>query len=149
MSAELDRVLAFEVGGRLFAIAVEDVLEVGELEERSLVPTVPLALAGVCTHRGDALPVVDARVVFGFPADASLAPAQLLVLGRSSDEPGTLGIAVDRILGLAPAPRPARNASDAPRTRATLDGRMLRVLDAGRLVETAREAVARSVRGES
>lgn len=143
-----ERVLAFEVGGGLFALPIEDVLEVADLSERSFVPTLPSELVGVATHRGDALPVVDARAVLGLGPSPLPPPTQLLVLGRVADEPGRLGLPVERVLGLAAAPRGTRGAAGAVRARGTLDGRMLRVLDAGRLVATAEEAIARAVRGE-
>ena len=144
-----ERVLAFEVGGGLFALPIEEVLEVSDLGDRAFVPTLPAELASVTTHRGDALPVVDARIVLGLGAAPLAEPSQLLVLGRAADEPGTLGLPVERVLGLAAAPRAPRGAAGPVRARATLDGRMLRVLDADALVAIAREAVARASRREA
>ncbi len=149
MSEPAAKVLAFEVAGGLFALPVGEILEVADLGERSFVPMLAPEIAAVTTHRGDALPVVDARVVLDLGPAPLEPPRQLLVLGRNPDEPGSLGLPVERVLGLAPAPRGPRGAAGPVRTRGTFDGRVLRLLDADALLSAARGAIVRAARGEA
>jgi chemotaxis signal transduction protein len=144
VSAEADRVLAFEVGGVAWALPIADVREVTEVGELRAVPTLPRSLASVMNHRGDALPVVTPSALLDL-REGSLPPArQLLVIGGSGDEPGLLGLPVDRVLGLAQAPRARRGSGGVVRARGTLDGRMLRMLGGAQLVARAEEAIARA-----
>ncbi len=141
MSQQEGRVLVFEVAGVSWALPVGDVLEVAELGELAGVPTLPRTLASVTTHRGDALPVVSPAALLEVDPAKVPAPARLLVIGSDPDEPGVLGLPVDRVLGLAQAPRTTPRGG-VVRARSSLDGRMLRVLDAARLLARAEELIA-------
>lgn len=143
MSVDADRVLAFEVGGVAWALPIADVREVVEIGELHAIPTLSRALASVTNHRGDAIPVVTPTALLDVSEDRLPAATQLLVIGGSGDEPGRLGLPVDRVLGLARAPL-GRRPSGVVRARGTLDGRMLRVLDAARLLIAAEEAITRA-----
>lgn len=148
MSDTEDRVLAFEVGGAAFALRLADVREVADLGALAAVPMLPRTLVAVTNHRGDALPVVSAGPLLDLDVTIPGPPAQLLVLGGSSDEPGRLGLPVERVLGLAPAPKGAsRDGSGPVRARTTHEGRLLRVLDGPRLLARADEVVAGALRG--
>jgi chemotaxis signal transduction protein len=140
MSADSDRVLAFEVGGVAWALPIADVREVADLPPLCAVPTLPSSLGQVANHRGDALPVVSPCAVLDVREDRLRPATQLLVIGGSGDEPGRLGLPVDRVLGLARAPQGRRPREGVVRARGTLDGRMLRVLDAARLLAVAQDA---------
>jgi chemotaxis signal transduction protein len=141
---DADRVLAFEVGGVAFALPISDVREVTDLEALCAIPTLPRDLAGVTNHRGDALPVVAPTLLLELSAERLPTPRQLLVIGGSGDEPAKLGLPVDRVLGLARAPRGQRPAGGVVRARGTLDGRMLRVLDASKLLAQAEAEILRA-----
>jgi len=140
VSADADRVLVFEVGGIAWALPIADVREVADLPPLCAVPTLPALLAHVTNHRGDALPVVTPTVVLDVREDRLPPATQLLVIGGSGDEPGRLGIPVDRVLGLARAPQGRRPREGVVRARGTLDGRMLRVLDAAQLLAVTEKA---------
>jgi chemotaxis signal transduction protein len=142
VSVGADRVLAFEVGGVAWALPIADVREVTDLGECCAVPTLPRTLAGVTNHRGEALPVVSPAAILEVSEERMPAPLQLLVIGGSGDEPGRMGLPVDRVLGLARAPHARRSREGVVRARTTLDGRLLRVLDAARLIGMAEEAIA-------
>ena len=68
------RLILFEVAGAVYALPIEDVLEV--LENRNCVgiPTLPPEVGGVVNHHGEALPVITPSALF--------APAWLSVRGR-------------------------------------------------------------------
>ncbi len=144
MNADEERALAFEVGGVAFALALADVREVAELGELHAVPTLPREIVGVANHHGDALPVVAPSALL--EVGAAAAAREVLVIGGSGDEPPRMGLPVDRVLGLARAPRSRRDPNGVAPERTTLDGRMLLVLDAARLLERAESAIARARR---
>jgi len=144
VNADAERALAFEVGGVAFALPLADVREVAEIGELHAVPTLPREIVSVANHRGDALPVVSAPALLEV-GDAGAA-REVLVIGGRGDEPGRMGLPVDRVLGLARAPRSRRDPSGVAEERATLDGRELLVLDAARLIERAEKAIVRSRR---
>jgi len=144
VSTEAERVLAFEVGGVAWALPLADVREVTDLGELRAVPTLPRSLASVTNHRGDALPVVAPGALLDLQQASLPAALQLLVIGGSGDEPGRLGLPVDRVLGLAQAPSAPSSPDGIVRAHGSLDGRMLRVLDGERLLARAEEVIARA-----
>lgn len=148
-----DRLLAFESGGSLFALPISEVREVSDLGALAAVPTLPQRLVSVTNHRGDALPVVSARALLEIVNGAESWPAQLLVLGGDTDEPGILGLPVDRVVGFIPAPDAlapeAKRGATWIRARASLDGRLLLVLDAAALLARAEALVSLASRGEA
>jgi len=146
VSTEAERVLAFEVGGVAWALSLADVREVTDLGELRAVPTLPRSLASVTNHRGDALPVVAPDALLDLQQAGLLAPRQLLVIGGSGDEPGRLGLPVDRVLGLASAPSAPSAPDGLVRGHGSLEGRMLRVLDGERLLARAEVLIARAQR---
>jgi purine-binding chemotaxis protein CheW len=146
-AGESERLLAFEVGGMAWGVPIRDVSEVADLERVACIPTLPPAVAGVANHHGDALPVVQRHALFDLDA-AGLAPARhLLVLGDGPEDPGCLGLPVDRVLGLVDGVGGSARGPDAVVDRRPLDGRILNVLDVRRLLERAREVIERSVIG--
>lgn len=147
MSTEPERVLAFEVAGVAFSLPLADVREVADLADLGplrAVPTLPRGLAGIANHRGDAVPVVEPAALLDVPAASPALRCQILVLGGSGDEPGRMGLPIDRVLGLAPAPRSRRVAEGIVRSRSILDGRMLLALDGAALLARAEEAIGRA-----
>jgi len=144
VSTEAERVLAFEVGGVAWALSLADVREVTDLGELRAVPTLPRSLASVTNHRGDALPVVAPDALLDLQQTSLPAARQLLVIGGSGDEPGRLGLPVDRVLGLTQAPSAPSAPDGIVRAHGSFEGRMLHVLDGERLLARAEEVIARA-----
>jgi chemotaxis signal transduction protein len=142
-----ERLLAFEVAGSAYAVPIADVAEVTELSRITAVPTLPLQIGGVMNHQGDALPVVHRGVLFDAPLDRLAEPQHVLVLARSPDDRGALGLPVDRILGLVDGAGGTARGADAVVERRPIDGRVVSVLDARRLLERAAETIEKSVHG--
>ncbi len=145
MSAALQqRLLTFEVGGATYALPIAGVLEVVEVGPLACVPTLPLQVAGVFNHHGDALPVIDRAMLLDQGAAALPEPQQVLVICGARPDGGRLGLPVDRVLGLvegrgASAPGPGLVAE-----RRSLQGRVLCVLEPEELVARARQVIERS-----
>ena len=145
-----NRLLTFEIGSSLFALPIEGVHEVAEMAELACIPTLPRDVAGVINYRGDALPGCAASGCSTPGAGALEAPQHVLVIQRSAEQS-----AVPRARG-RPRARPrrrrqrARGAGTEPvAERRPLDGRLLQVVDAPRLVARARKVIEDALaRGE-
>jgi CheW-like domain len=142
-----ERLLSFEVGGSVYAVPIADVAEVTEPGRIVAVPTLPLPVGGVMNHQGDALPVVHRGVLFEVAAEQLAEPRHVLVLARSPEDRGALGIPIDRILGLVEGAGGVARGADAVVERRPIEGRVVSVLDARRLFERAAEAIENSVLG--
>jgi chemotaxis signal transduction protein len=139
------RLLAFELGGSLFALPISGVVEVAESSRVAPVPMLPRRAFGVVNHHGDALPVVFGGALLEL--SGASAPTHLLVLAGDADDPDRYGLPVDRIVGLvAGDAKPARGA-DPVAERRPHDGRVMSVLDPRRLLTRALQLVEESVSG--
>ena len=151
MSSESQkRLLTFEIGSSLFALPIEGVHEVAEIAELACIPTLPRDVAGVINYRGDALPVVRRERLLEPGAGALEAPQHVLVISDRPSSPPCLGLEVDRVLGFVDGGQPASGrGTDPVAERRPLDGRLLQVVDASRLVARARKVIEDALaRGE-
>jgi purine-binding chemotaxis protein CheW len=142
-----ERLLSFEVGGSVYALPIADVAEVTEPGRIVAVPTLPLHVGGVMNHQGDALPIVHRNVLFEVATERLAEPRHVLVLAQSPEDRGALGIPIDRILGLVEGAGGVARGADAVVDRRPMEGRVVSVLDARRLLERAAEAIEASVFG--
>ena len=91
------------VGGEMYAVPIENVLEVAELGDLTAVPGAAPQCSGVRNLHGQVLPVFDLAHVLGIPRDGR--PQRLVV----TDHGGRLaGLAVDEVTDVAPLDRRAR-----------------------------------------
>lgn len=138
-----ERLLTFEVGGALYALPIAAVAEVTDVGRIAAVPTVPLHVAGVMNHHGDALPVVERKALF--PVHGELPPPRhLLVLADDPEDQNRYGLPVDAVAGLIDGRGGTARGEDAVAERRPLDGRILSVLDPKRLLARAVEIIERS-----
>jgi chemotaxis signal transduction protein len=131
------RLVLFEVAGAAYALPIGEVLEVMESAPTAGIPGLPRRLAGVVNHHGEALPLVSREALFDVPGE-TLPPAQhVLVLAERGGEAGTLGVPVDRVVGLADAALSPHQLPGLVVERLPLRGRLTSVLDARRLIGRA------------
>jgi len=88
------------LGGELYALPVDTVLEVADLGDVAPVPGAPGAVLGVCNLRGNVLPVIDVRPLLG-TAEAGAVAQRLVVTERGG---GRVGLAVDAVTDVGPLP---------------------------------------------
>jgi chemotaxis signal transduction protein len=144
-----ERLLTFDVGGRVYALPIAWVVEVGEVETLSCIPTLPRSVAGVMNHHGDALPVLTRSVLLEIDETRLPAPSHVLVLSSRPAGGARLGLPVDRVLGLVDGHAAVSRDADPVAERRTLGPRVVWVLDPQRLVERAQAAIERTLaRGE-
>jgi chemotaxis signal transduction protein len=139
------RMLAFELGGALFALPIAGVVEVAESARIAPVPMLPRASFGVVNHHGDALPVVFGSGLLEFSGPS--APTHLLVLAGDADDPDRYGLPVDRIVGLVAGEAKVARGESPVAERRQHEGRVLSVIDPRRLMACALARVEESVSG--
>jgi chemotaxis signal transduction protein len=139
------RLLAFELAGGLYALPIACVVEVGEVEPLACVPTLPPALGGVMNHHGDALPVLRPEALLGVERSQLPEPSHVLAITARPSGSARLGLPVDRIAGLVPGEGATARGADPVAERRALDGRVLFVLDAQRLVARALDVIEGSL----
>ena len=144
-SASVQRLLTFEVGTSLYALPIAHVLEVAEVEEVRGIPTLPASTGGVVNLHGDALPVLRRSALFEVAEEALPAPAHLLVVAGRPDQPGRLGVPVDRIVGLVDGSGAASRGGEFVAERRPIAGRVVGIVDPRVLVARAREAIERAL----
>jgi purine-binding chemotaxis protein CheW len=142
-----DRLLIFEVGGTLYALPIADIAEVTEVGRIASVPSLRAAVGGVMNHHGDALPVLHRGALFEIGQAPLSEPQNLLVLGRSPEDPSRLGLPVDAILGLVDGTSGTADGADAVVERRPIGGRLINVLDPQRLLLRAVQVIEESVVG--
>lgn len=151
--SELDkpgaRLLTFEAAGELYALPIDEILEVSETSEIASIPTVPRSFGGVMNHRGDALPVLSLQVLLGSdarPESASsagtgLEARHLLVLSRDDDHSPKLGLPVDSVQGFVNAPTESEKCEGVVKERFSLEGRDVVVIDSRQLMARATSVI--------
>jgi chemotaxis signal transduction protein len=145
LAHDSERLLSFAVGGGIYALPIASVLEVTEVGGSACIPTVPSAVAWVMNHHGDALPVVRSSVLLDLAEASVPAPEHVLVIAARSDSTPSLGMPVDRILGLVAGPAATSRDHEPIAERRPLDGRVANILDAQRVVAKARLVIEQAL----
>jgi chemotaxis signal transduction protein len=105
----------------------------------------PGRIGGVANQHGDALPVVHGEPLLGLERIDATAPTHLLVLARDLDDPDRYGLPVDRVHGLVDGPVPPAAEDGVIAERRPVEGRLMNVLDAKRLLERAVSVIEQSM----
>lgn len=140
-----DRLLTFEVGGSLYALPIACVVEVTEASALACIPTIPPSQAGVLNFHGNALPVFRRETLLDLEAESLPEPTHVLVVAPKPNGRGALGLCVDRVQGLVSGTGARAMGSGPVAERRSIDGRVLFVLDAERLVARAAESIEGSL----
>jgi chemotaxis signal transduction protein len=144
-----ERLLTFTLAGSVYALPIASVLEVAEAGGDACIPGVPSRAARVMNYHGDALPVVRSAVLLDLDEASVPAPEHVLVITSRATNTPSVGLPVDRILGLVDGPGASALGHEPIAERRPLDGRVVNVLDAQRLVARAREVIEQTLaRGE-
>lgn len=78
--------LTFSLGNEKFAIPVDHVQEVVELEQVTKVPHAPDYMLGIINLRGRVLPLLDTKRKLGLPATEITRKSRIMVLDLHSEE---------------------------------------------------------------
>ncbi len=127
MAAEHVRV---RLGSEPYALPVDVVLAVDELEAPTPVPGAPFGVLGVCNRQGQVFPVLDLAALLGI--EAGEPPTKLVV----AEAGGThTGLAVNAVTDVAPLSAPTEPArSEHLSGTMLLDGELVGLIDLNSLL---------------
>jgi len=78
---EMKRVyLTMDIGGELFAVAVDQTREILDSVTTTRIPNMPDYMTGVISVRGSAIPVVDMRLKLGLPIPEKIVHSTIVIL---------------------------------------------------------------------
>lgn len=124
------------LGAETYAIDVEQVLEVAELDEVCPVPGSPAAVLGVRNLRGSVIPVLDLASLLGAALDRP--PRRLIVAEREGNR---TGLAVSEVSGVISLPDSLEPPATPHLSGATMVGETLvGVIDLDSLLANVAEA---------
>jgi purine-binding chemotaxis protein CheW len=124
--------LRFDVAGEVYAVSIENAIEVAALGQVVAVPRAPAQVLGVRVLHGGILPVVDLAATLRL--ERSTPPSRLLVA-----EAGELrvGFAVDDVTGVAELPEQTEEAESPIVLGAVLaDGALIGILDVAGAIDS-------------
>jgi purine-binding chemotaxis protein CheW len=102
---QISSYLTFMLGEETFASHVNNVVKILEMQKITEVPKAPDFMKGVINLRGSVLPVIDARIKFGFKPLPYTEKTCILVLSiRIENEPAEVGAIVDAVLDVLEYP---------------------------------------------
>jgi len=146
----LAQYLTFVCAGEEYGVEILCVQEIKGWENVTRVPYTPHYLLGVMNLRGVIVPVIDLRLRFGLQARAMDASTVVIVVRvRAGHGEKTAGIVVDAVSevysvgpdDIKPAPSLGASAESAcVRGLATVDGKMVMLLDMDQLVSSCIDA---------
>jgi purine-binding chemotaxis protein CheW len=136
--AERLEILAFSLAGESYGVETRHVREVCQLRDLTVLPCTPAFVAGVMNLRGQVLAIIDLRRFFELPARGLTELNRVIVLHDGENELGLLADSIDGLRSVI--------VSELQEGLPTLtgirerflkgvSGRMLAVLDGGRLLE--------------
>lgn len=120
------------LGEERYALAVDDVLEVGAVSDPGPLPGAPPSVVGLQNLRGDVLPLLDlASLVGAGPRERREAMVVVEQGGRRA------GLLVDAVLDLAPLEEEGRGRDEAAPLRSSVlvGGSLVGVLDTSALLD--------------
>jgi purine-binding chemotaxis protein CheW len=136
------------IGGQLFGLPIERVLDVFVPDRLTRVPLAPAVVAGVLNLRGKIVTAICMRRRLGLPPPGTQEPLMAIGIEHEGESYGLIVDAVGEVLKLAAASRDAVPVNLEPswaRVAAgvhRLEGRLLVVLDVDRCFEHRNESVA-------
>lgn len=149
--ATADKFVTLGVGHEVFAIGVDAVREILDLQPMAALPNAPPFLMGIIDVRGEAVPVISLRRKLGLAADVSTEHSRVLVTEVSlADRQLLLGLVADRVFevteldesGVEAAPEIGiRWRSDYIRAIGRRSGRFVIVFDLGKLFSSDEAAL--------
>lgn len=102
MASEINKsgsYLSFKLGTEVFAVHVNDVLNILEMTKITSIPKAPKYLKGVINLRGLVLPIVDARIKFNLETLDFTSNTCIIVMDLEyNDELVHVGFIVDQVL---------------------------------------------------
>jgi purine-binding chemotaxis protein CheW len=100
--AEAVPILQFQLGGRMYGLPIEDVVEVAAMVELLPLPGSPPEVLGVANRHGAVLPMLDLRRVFGVEAVPVNSASVFVVSVHGDRQAGLMVDTVERVAYVHP-----------------------------------------------
>jgi len=84
--------LTFSLGEEKFAISVDSVQEVVELDQVTKIPNAPAYMLGIINLRGRVLPLLDTKHKLGLPKTEASSKSRIMILDIQADDDKSLQI---------------------------------------------------------
>lgn len=97
-----DKYLSFLIHGQRYAFSIKTVKEIISVQHITSVPEFPEYAKGVINVRGDVIPVIDLRVMFGFPETQYTAKTCIIIINYTDSY---VGYIVDNVSDVAELPQ--------------------------------------------
>lgn len=148
---ELVQIVAFRLRDEHFAFRIQDVREVDKMRVVTHVPHAPGSVAGMVDVRGEVIPVIHLRHLFGLGERPPEASDRIIFVETVSSEGNgkrVLGCIVDGLSRVMRVPKPSITPAPPELTGghlsflegvARVDGRLIMIVQAQTLVPTAGE----------
>ena len=91
------KIIVFELGDQTFAVEVDLVREILRFQEIRPVPHTPPSFLGVCTIRGEIIPVIDLAVFLRISSNVELKDKKLIILELKEEGNIKVAVAVDSV----------------------------------------------------
>lgn len=140
------QLVGFRVRDEDFAFPIQDVREVDKMQAVTQVPHAPEAVVGMVDVRGEVIPVVSLRALFGMGADSPGPKSRIIFVESPSAGGGgkrTVGCIVDALSRVIRVPKPSLSEVPAEligvhrsflEAVARMDGRLIMILRAASLL---------------
>ncbi len=131
--------LGFRLGGQDYAMRIENVKEVADLVERSRVPFAPHGFLGVVSIKGEVIPLLDLRSIFGYPDDID--GTERIIVVKTNGE--SVGFLVDSVTGIYPVTEKAINPLQDTRFikgELKFEGTIVRLIDHEAIIKSILKA---------
>ncbi len=112
--------LNFRLCGQIYAVALTKIREVSKLPQITRVAHAPPYIMGVCSLRGEIVPVVDLQKRFGLPMQALVIPSEQLILVTEMDT-RKVAVVVDAVLDVIEIEIAERDIQPIPKSTLAID----------------------------
>lgn len=155
LSSQEDQYLTFILNGEEYGVDILRVQEIKGWDRATLIPNSPAYMQGVINLRGAIVPVIDLRQRFGMPCLEYGPTTVIIVLKvKSETRERVMGIVVDAVSDVYSIPESAfrpvpnngdRTVMDSVRSLATVDEKMVILLDVDHLLNAGEMAIVDKV----
>lgn len=114
-AADEIQLVSFKLGAETFAVNVDQVREIGKVDQITKVPKMPHFIEGVMNLRGQITTIIDLRRRFGISGDGGHTSQSRVIVAEIGDM--QLGIIVDSVQDVIRVP--AKSLSPPPKTVAS------------------------------
>lgn len=145
-SSDVNKFLTFMLGEEEYGVEVLKVQEIRNYETATRIPNTHDYVKGVVNLRGTVVPTIDLRMRFGLRAEYEDTTVTVLVKVKNGTKERTVGMVVDAVSAVTDiADSDKKSAPDVGASIdtefiehvATIDGRLVILLDVDHLVNTA------------